>query len=151
MFRLLDGSSVADADAVMNALITYFDDLIVETAVTGVEFANTGSDIFNPMTGSTVVGTSFGSTVANPANNAVAATLIGRSSDGRRARLSMFGWFGAVSDYRVTVAEDADLAILLAFMNDDDTPLITIGGLGVIYKQYIDIKANDHWVAEARS
>lgn len=150
-FRLATGSTVADADAVMSALAVYFDDLVAESNITGLEFAATGSDIFNPVGSSDMVGTTFGVNAANNTTNAVAATLIGRSSDGRRARLSVFGWFGAVSDYRLTVAEDPDLGVLLAFMNNASTPLISISGLTVIYKQYIDIKSNDHWVSEARS
>lgn len=149
-FRLVEGSAIADADSVMNALAVYFDDLVTESTITNLEFAAIGSDIFNPVAGSTMVGTTFGTTAANPTNNAVAATLIGRSADGRRSRLSIFGWFGAVSAYRLDVAEDPDLGVLLAFMNNPSTPLISIGGLGVVYKQYIDIKSNDHWVAEAR-
>lgn len=150
IFRLVDGSDIADADAVVSALMTFYDDLVVESTITGVEFAAEGSDIFNPRAGSTVVGDTFGTTAANLTSNAVAATLIGRSEDGRRSRLSIFGWFGAVSEYRLTVAENTDLGVLIAFLNAGTTPLISIGGIGVVYKQYIDIKANDHWVGRAR-
>lgn len=150
-FRLLAGSDVADADSVMQALIVYFGDLVVESSITLLETASVGSNFFNPVTGSDLVGTNFGTTPANPANNAVAATLVGRSPDSRRTRLSIFGWFGAVSDYRLTVGEDPDLGILVSFLNNPSTPIITIGGLGPVFKSYIDIKANDHWVGEARS
>lgn len=150
-FRLVEGSTIADADSVMSALAVYFDDVVVETTITGLEFAAIGSDIFNPVAGSDMVGSEFGVNEANPTTNSVAATFVGRSVDGRRARLSVFGWFGGVSNYRLTVAEDPDLGVLIAFLNNPSTPLITIGGLGVIYKQYFDIKSNDHWVAEARS
>lgn len=151
MFRLLAGSDVADADSVMQALIVYFGDLVVESTITLLETASVGSSIFNPITGSDLVGTNFGTTPANRANNAVAGTLVGRSADGRRTRLSIFGWFGAVSDYRLTVGEDPDLGILVSFLNNPSTPIITIGGLGPVFKSYLDIKANDHWVTEARS
>jgi len=150
MFRLLDGSGVADADNVFNAIISYFDDLVALSTVTLLEFAPSSSDIFNPIGGSDIVGTEFGVNTANPTTNSVGATFVGRSPDARRTRFTIFGWFGAVSDYRLTTGEDANLEPLIAFLNDPGTPIIGIGGLGPIFKAYIDIKANDHWVKEAR-
>lgn len=149
-FRLTTPGNVSTADSIMNAIMTYYDDLVTESTIISLEVAAEGSDIFNVSGSSTVVGTTFGTTAANPTSNAVAATLIGRGNDGRRARISIFGWFGAVSNYRLTVAEDADLGILVDFLNDPELPLITISGSGAIWKPYIDIKSNDHWVGKAR-
>jgi len=149
-FRLLDGSNTSQADSIMNAVMTYFDDLVHESTITSLEFADEGSDVFNLVTDSDLVGTSFGVGASNPTSNAVGATFIGRSSDGRRSRFTIFSWFGGHSDYRVTTTEDANLGILIDFLNAVSTPNVSISGGGIVFKPYIDIKANDHWVDEAR-
>lgn len=149
-FRLLDGSTTADADAIMSAMMTFFDDHVAESTVTSLEFADVGSDIFNLVGDSTLVGETFGATVANLTNNAVGATFIGRGFDGRRARMTIFGWKDAQSEYRVTTAEDTDLIPLIALLNNVATPNISISGGALVFKPYIDIKPNDHWVNDAR-
>jgi len=150
-FRAVSGSTVAELDEIMQTLISWFGLHSVASTITGLDQALIGSDIFNPVAGSTLIGDSFGDTTANPSNNAVAATFIGRTTGGRRSRFSLFGWKEAVSDYRLTTAEDAGLTGVIAFLNDPDTPLLAIDGLAPVFKSYVDIKANDHWVDEARS
>lgn len=150
ILRVVSGSPTADVDDIMQGLMSNVGPGLSESIVTGVEKAALGSSIFNPVGDSVLVGDNFGSTVANGYTNAIGVTFVGRSLDGRRSRITMFGWRLDASVFRLTVAEDPGIANMVNLLNAVATPLLTIGGLAPVWKAYADVKSNDHWVRQAR-
>lgn len=149
--RLTNDSVTADADAIMQALMSNIGISCSESTITGLEHAPASSDIFNPVADSDLVGDSFGSGAAIKQYNATSITFVGRGSDARRARMSLFGWKADLSEFRITAAESPDVATFInATLNAIATPLLTISGTAPVWKLYADIKANDHWVDKSR-
>jgi len=149
--RFEDGSGLADAEIRFTNLVGALDPLFSFSEVTAVQQAAEGLDIFNDIPGSSLLGLTWGSAPATKDNNAVAATFVGRSTAGRRSRLSLFGYKGATSDYRLTVAESSDISDALGAIEAATASFLAIDGNQPIWKQYVDVKAFDHWVDAARN
>lgn len=96
-------------------------------------------------------GTGFGSGGANPETNASACTFVGRDGGGRRARLSLFGFKAAYSNYRLLSTESADIANAVGVLNSRPGIFLSILHVQPLWYTYADIKANDYWVRRARS
>lgn len=114
-----------------------------------VDFAPSGSDIFNPVT-TGVEGTTFtgGTSVAESA--AWEFTFIGRSSGGRRVRYSRFGALYLGTDYRIVAGESTPIDNVVAQLNAAGSNLVCIDGLRPVWKTYADCGVNDHWVKVLR-
>lgn len=149
-FRTLTGTALAAVDTILNTLVGNLGAGCSLSTITNLEFAGVGDTIFDPVAGSSMVDTTFGSGTAIKEFNATAATFVGRATGGRRSRISLFGWKSDVSEFRLTSAESSDVATVLVMLNNPATPLIAINGNPVTWHQYVDIKANDHWVDLSR-
>jgi hypothetical protein len=115
-----------------------------------VDFAPSGSDIFNPVT-TGVEGTTYaGGTVLS---NEVAAwqfNFIGRTTGGRRVRYSRFGALFLGTDYRFVAGESSVIDAVVAQLNAAGSNLLGIDGLRPVWKTYADCGVNDHWVKVLR-
>lgn len=149
-FRAVQTSTTAEIDAIFQGIITSLGPAFVSTQVTSLEKALLGSDVFLPVAGSTVVGTSFGSGATIGQQDALSIGFVGRGDDGRRARLFLFGWNGAVSNFRLTPAENSSVGDVVAQLNTVAIPLLTISGSAPVWNAYANIQYNDHWVKKSR-
>ncbi len=138
-----------DADTLMENLLSAIGGKFHASTFTVVEESAAGSNIRFPVA-SDRLGDLFGSGAATKDTDAQAATFVGKSSGGRLARLSIFGYKDVISAYRLTAGEDAAVASAIEVLNVADTAGKAIDGLDVLWKGYIDIKPNDHWVTESR-
>jgi len=148
-FDGVDG--LADAQTRLGLLVSAMSPLTFFCEVTAVQQAAEGLDIFNDVPGATILGLTWGSGPCTEEVNAVAGTFIGRSTAGRRSRLSFFGYKGATSDYRLTSTESSDIADALDALDGADGSFLSIDGNAPIWKRYIDVKAFDHWVDATRN
>lgn len=151
ILRVVSGTPVADVDTIMQDILTNVGIGCMASQITSLEMAPLGSNIFNPVSGSVLVGDSFGSGPGNAFNDATAISFTGRGSDGRRSRIFLFGWVTNDPNFRITPAENPNIGTLVTALNDPDVPLLTIGGTAPIFHAYANVKANDHWVKRARS
>jgi hypothetical protein len=62
----------------------------------------------------------------------------------------VFGYNNPISEYRLTAGEDGNVGIAVALLNAAETTFLAIDGQPAIWKNYLDIKANDHWVGKSR-
>ena len=145
-----DGS-IAGVTDLFEAVMTELTDSFTFNEVTAVQTAGDGSDIFLDVPGSTLVGFTWGSDPATDENNAVQLRFQGRSGSGRRVSFSVFGYVGSTSNYRLTAAEDAHVAAAVALLQAGDGSFCAIDGNIPTWKNYANVKANDHWVKEARN
>jgi hypothetical protein len=150
MFRTVSGTPTADVDAVMQALMSNIGVTCIASTVLALDKAAIGSDIFNPVGDSVLVGDSFGSGAGTLAQDATFLGFVGRGDDGRRARFYLYGIGFDEPNFRLTAAESTGVATMLVTLNDPDVPLLTIGGSAPIWKGYANWKASDHWVKRAR-
>lgn len=118
--------------------------------ITAVQLAAVGSDIFLDVAGSSLLSVTWGSDPASTEGNAVFAEAVGRSAGGRKVSFYLYGWKAASSSYRLTAAEDANVADAIGDLNGATDSFFAIDGLATVWKPYLNIKPGDHWVHKAR-
>lgn len=149
--RAVSTGSIADVDAIVSSLLTNIGIGCIASTITSVETALLGSNIFNPEPASTLVGTSFGSGSGDLSTDANGIGFVGRGSDGRRARIFLFGWKNGDSNFRQLPSENPNVATFVNVLNALPNALLTIGGTAPTWHLYANIKFNDHWVKRARA
>jgi hypothetical protein len=150
IIRVTDDAPTSVADAIASVLFNTIGAGCSASTVTAVETAGVGVDIFDPVSDSDLLGLDFGSGTAIKEYNATAITFVGRAPGGRRTRMSLFGFKGDLSEFRLTVAESSDVGTMVDALNDAENGLVAINGEKPVWKAYADIKANDHWVDKSR-
>lgn len=113
------------------------------TSIDEVQFAADGSDIFNAVT-TGIEGNTYGGPAGTPAEGATFWSWIGRSSDGRRLRLYLFGVGGMGQDYRYQPGESATLSSARDYLVAAGSDIVTIGDLVPVWKSYINAGVNAH-------
>jgi hypothetical protein len=143
--------------AVTNASVsTAFDDLL--TALTtelyaitilGLDFAVSGSNIFNAATWTGAA--SYGSGVPSLEQATRNISFIGRTTNGRKARMFLYGFKQNFNNnMRVDTTENAALATCLAHLATYNLYFLGIDGLKPVYKNYVNVGYNDHWTKQVR-
>jgi hypothetical protein len=150
-FRVVSGTPIADVDAIMDSLIGNIGIQCIASTITAVERALLGSNIFNPVSGSGLLGTTFGSGSGNVNSDARAIGFVGRGSDGRRSRLFLFGYGVDDPNFRILPSENPNVATVVNVLNTVSAPLLTIGGTAPVFHNYANVKPNDHWVKKGRA
>jgi len=114
-----------------------------------VEFAASGSNIFNPVS-TGVEGNSYGSGTSGPTSVPAYYNFIGRSSGGRRIRMAVFGATVAGGDFRFQAGEDADITAARDVLAAAGAGLMCIDGLTPLWKSYINAGSNAYWQRAVR-
>lgn len=143
------GGTLADLDTDVKAFVDALGTSVAGSLITAVRKRNAGTHISFPVA-STLVGYSFGAGSVNPEQNAVALTFVGRTVEGVRARLSVFGYKGDLSAYRLTSGEFSGIGTAVAVLNGSETVFVAKDGLQARWAPYADVKANDYWVRRTR-
>jgi len=151
VLRVPDAATTAEADALIDALLTDIGGSFPASTITAVEVSASGSNARFPIA-SDRLGDTFGSGSGSIEQDAIAIGFVGRSSGGRRARLFMFGWGGGFStNFRVQSTESAGVAAAINDLNAAVGDILAIDGLDITWKSYANVKPNDHWVKAGRS
>lgn len=120
----------------------------------GASYASQGTNVRLPIT---VDGTGFAGAQGLNAGAAPAyLTAVGRSLEGRRWRAFWLGVTynatlvgGVTTDYRVTAAENANVATLVADLTASD--VVAIDAADISYYSYVNLGFNAHWQKAVRS
>jgi len=150
VFRVVTGTPTAQVDTVFQTILSNVGIGCMASTITGVDRALIGSNVYNPVGDSTLLGDSFGSGAGNPLQDAESIGFVGRGSDGRRSRLFLFGFGSADTNFRILPSENPNVGNVVSLLNDPDTPLLTISGTAPVFNEYANINFNDHWVKDAR-
>lgn len=118
--------------------------------ITSVDFAASGSDIFNPVT-TGIEGTTYGTGAGAEFNEPWAITFVGRTSGGRRARMAIFGMTTLGSNYRIGPGEIANVDNAIGVLQAAGANCLAIDGLVPVWRTYANVQVNDHWVKETRA
>lgn len=143
-FRAATGTSQG---SVVTSIITFINNIksAVYTSVTfnALRFSNTGSNVSNPLVWTPISGTVAG-TLA-PENYPRYIDFVGRSVDGRRVRLYVYGCnFVVTDDYRIQIAEQAVISQAVNYLNSAQSLFTTISGSVPVWKAYANSGYNSY-------
>lgn len=150
--RTAEGKSASEAAEAFDIFLLSIDGNLTTITIIGMRFAPAGSNITNPVDTTGLAGT-YGSGVGSVINVPLQITFPGRSSDGRKNFISVFGWTSANDDsWRILTSEDEDVAGGVAALNtlSSGGSFVTISGNRAFYKPYANVGYNDYWVGQAR-
>jgi len=149
MIRGTDIATVADADALVAAILSAIGNRFAASTITKVEHSTIGDNVRFGIVNERL-GDEFGSGSGTPEQYATELTFTGKTLGGRRWRFGIFGWMSDTGDFRQTASEDAEVAAVVNIWATDDPTHVGIDGLKVFPNAYANIKPNDHWVKESR-
>jgi len=121
-----------------------------DTLYTSVDFAEAGSDVFNPAGTLSIAGTQ--PIASTPAARPLYYNFAGRGVSGRKTRLFVFGIpAGIENNWRYTTAEAASVNTVVNGLNAQTGSLALIdGSVGITWKPYANVGANDRYVKRIR-
>jgi hypothetical protein len=135
------GAFGGDFDALMTALTS----ILPSTVIDLVEYAASGSNIFNPVT-TGIEGNAYGSGGGAVIGAAEYLGFVGRSTGGHKARLYVFGINALASnDYRFVAGEVAAIDNAIGLLNAATTVYLAIDGVKPTWKSYANAGVNAHW------
>jgi hypothetical protein len=134
---------------IVDDLMTAITTMIYTWTIDSVEFAASGSNIFNPVT-SGIEGNSYGSGAGSQIAAGAYYNFIARSSGGRRLRMAVFGANVLGDDYRFVAGESADLTAGRDLLVAAGSGLMCIDGLTPVWKSYINAGFNAYWQRAVR-
>lgn len=114
-----------------------------------IEWAQLGSNIFNPIASLNIAGTVAGST--STMNTPGYLSFVGRSLSGRKTRLFLFG-VQAVNDnnWRVEGPENTAVQAVITGLNSGTGSVACIDGTMPVWKGYANFGYHRHFVKKAR-
>lgn len=148
--RTADGMTPAAVSDFFRVFLQIHDGMLLQTAVLGLEYSLKGSNVRLPATYSGL--SSFGG--GSQDNNDRRARFIsytGRSADGHKVRLFLFGPSDiSQGDYRVSAPESAIIAAAVTNLNAATDHFLTISSMQASWHAYANVGFHDHWIKEYR-
>lgn len=133
-------------DSIMDALSPNLFSLVIDE----VTFRPALSTISNPVT-TGIEGNTYGSLVASTLEKPQYLSFVGRSSGGRRNRMTFFGLTDLGTNFRVSAGEFASVDAVTAILNGATGIGIAIDGLETIWKSYANAGVNSYWQRKLRA
>jgi hypothetical protein len=150
--HVLDIRSNSSPSALGVQIDAFFDAIsgvIADTSIDVVEYAPSGSSVFNPVT--TGIETNHYGTYSSPAEaKAWYVGFVGRSSGGHRARLFVFGAGLLGTNYRWAPGENTAVDSAVATLQAQSPGWQAIDGLVPTWKSYANAGVNDALVKKLR-
>lgn len=142
-------ATLAEADILVENLFTAIGGELITGTFTKVEHAAAGSDIRFPVT-SARQGDTFGTGTPTGYHTATYMGFTGKGTDGRRARMFVFGFKNALGNYRLLSSASTAVAAAVSALNAATTVGVTISGTETRWNEYANLGVNDHWEVKAR-
>jgi hypothetical protein len=133
----------------VDSLLTQLGTDIFAMVVDFVEFAASGSNVFNSVT-TGIEGFTYGSGAGTTIQIPNYVHFIGRTTGGRRVRLTVFGIIGLGTDYRFIAGEDALIDAAISVLVASGGNILGIDGLTPVWKSYANAGTNAHWQKAVR-
>ena len=150
--RTADGVSLSDVALAIDDFLTAFGAGSNAFVTVGLRYSVAGSNITNPVDMDPIQA-NYGSGVMPLINRPLQVTFTGRSGDGRKGRVGMFGWDAATDDsWRYSTSENSTVLACVASLTEAGAGgiFVTISGQRPLWHPYMNIAFNDHWIKEAR-
>lgn len=133
----------------LDGLLTQLAGALYPVQVTKVEFAATGSNIFNIVT-TGIEGNAYGTGTPTGIFKPQFVAFQGRSSGGHRARLSFYGMKAEEDDFRFENGENTNVDNAIAFMQTVSPYAYAIDGLRPSWYIYANTGFNAYWQRKNR-
>lgn len=122
---------------------------LFEMTVDTVTFRPALSTVSNPVvTG--IEGNAYGSGTPITLEEPQYVDFVGRSSGGRRNRITIFGISDLGANYRISAGEFTSVDDVITLLSADPDFGIAIDGLATIWKTYANTGQNYHWQRKQR-
>jgi len=141
--QLRSSESPASIGTLIDAIFTAVTGAIAATTIDVVEFAPSGSDIFNPVT-TGIEGNTYGISGHPNSDAATFWSVVGRTAGARRVRYYVFGMGGMGGDYRYVSGESGIADNFLAAFTLNAGDLQGIDGAVPVFKNYVNAGVNVH-------
>lgn len=143
--RFTEPNTTDDVVTAFNDFITAIGGAFYHTSFIDAQVAVSGSNVFNPVAGGWPV--TWGGEAGPLDASADYLDFVGRSLDGRRVRLSLFGAAQTVVDQKFrslsTDSEAVDAAVEV--LNGAEGVFLSINGFQPIWKSYANLGNNAYW------
>jgi len=123
--------------------------VLFSTVIDEVQFAASGSDIFNAIT-TGIEGNTYGSGAGSITSVPVYLDFVGRSSGGRRVRATVLGVTTIGTDYRFVAGESTVIDAAVAALQAPANHWLAIDGIEPVWKTYANAGYNAHWQRAVR-
>jgi len=148
--RLSEATTPADGVDAFQSLVAALSPAMFPGVVTGVRLAESGSNIFNPYSDSFDI--SWGSGSPQAYHTAWYYDFVGRSLDGRKVRIALFGAqsieYGG--NYRITLGELAAINDAWSVLAGATGVFVSINGFQPVWHRYANCGANAYWRNKVR-
>lgn len=145
LVRIGAGSTVADAMLALSDFLTTLVATIFTITITGARQRAVDAIVTTPVTW--IGDATYGTGTATHAQSAWYINFVGRSPQGRKVRLAVFGAVNIVdlaeNDYRLPATGAVEDAI--AVLQAADTVIVAIDGNGPIWYPYANLGVNAYW------
>lgn len=150
-FRLPSGSADADASTSLQNFLNTVQPIVHSTVqFIGLRKRLAGTTVSYPITWLPMSGSAAGT--LQPDNYPRFLSVVGRSNDGRRVKLSLYGIsIGVSSDYRLSQGESSAVLALTQFLNGNTCPWVTISGNDPVWQLYANTGYNAYFQQEQRN
>ncbi len=151
MMRPSPSSTLEGVAAIVDDVLTALATVIVATTIVRVRLQQAGANFSTPVDLS-VVGLTYGSGT-NPSNVVPTfMTFVGRSTGGRRTKLTIFGIDGALpADWRWTRGESTVVAGALGVLEAGASQYVAIDNAAITWYAYANTGYNAYWIRNVRS
>jgi hypothetical protein len=141
--------SPASFGVFITLLVDTLDPLMFASTIDDVEWAASGSNVFNPVvTGAE--GHGYGTGAGTVTEIPEYIDFVGRTPGGKRVRAAFFGLGISAVDYRFQAGENADVDAAIAVLVGSSASLLGIDGLNPVWKSYANQGFNAYWQREVR-
>lgn len=148
--RVAGGTTPGEAADAFTQVFAAMDPQLFLVTIDLFRFQAEGSNVSLPVTWPGP--SSFGSGAGTPADGGGYAAWVGRSTDGRRVRWTIFGSkvTATAGNWRAYPGENADLDTTLAAFTDAEAVWLTISGEQPVVNQYTNNGYNAYWRNKTR-
>lgn len=151
------GSFLSEASLLIGTLFNaYATNLADDFAFISGEYAEQDSSVFIPVAPPSGVTGLKAIALFLPIQQITSTTFSGKSNNGSKARISLFGVFwslstaGSAQDFLVTALEDAPTSAVISALNNA-LNIVAIDSLAATWYGRATIKPNDAWIRRARN
>lgn len=150
-FRMPVGSADGDASTSAQAFIEHLQPVIYSSVqFIALRKRTAGSTVSFPITWFAMAGTASGTLQQQDYPRYL--SFVGRSNDGRRVKLSVYGVTLSISnDYRLSQGENAAVLAATSWLNGPTCPWVTISGNDPVWQLYGNQGYNSYFQQEQRN
>jgi len=153
LMRCADERSAGEVAEAYDTFLASIVDGINVLTIVGLSHAAAGSNVTNPEDPTGLAAT-YGLAAGDPINIPLEMTFPGRSRDGRKTFVSLFGWAAQTDEtwrYDATIGSIVINGVTALNGLSASGFFVSISGARVFHKNYANVSFNDYWVKKRRS